>query len=181
MADSLIATVISPELAARVTLEQMRWGSVPRCPHCAVEGRLYRCGDKQTLDLEDVWPGVWKCGACRRKSTVTSGTVLARTKIPLSTWVHAVEIYCLYPEGLSALDLLDHLQISRRTAYLMHNRMRMATLYPPLSSELRKASRPATTRALPAKSRTRSQRIRLWPLPFDTAMRALLAVRPYFS
>lgn len=173
--------VLSTEMAARAALERARWGGVPCCPHCGVRGRLYRCGVKQMSDSLETWHGVWKCGACRRKSTVTTGTVLARTKISLSEWMHAVEMYCRHPKGLSALDLLDHLAISRRTAYFMHSRIRNATMHPPLSAEIRKALRPGAIRAFAEQPRANGQRISLWPLSVETAMKALLAVRPYMA
>src|SRR5665213_1929166 len=62
------------EDAARRYLAAVRFRSGYACPHCGV------------LTAEVGGPRWW-CGSCRRWFTVTTGTLLERTKVPLETWL----------------------------------------------------------------------------------------------
>jgi len=54
------------------------------------------CGAKGAASRLTTRPGLWTCKACRRcQYSVTSGTQLHRSRLPVSTWVklfHAIEI-----------------------------------------------------------------------------------------
>ena len=64
---------------AREHLESILWPDGPHCPHCGVmEDRITKLKGKSTR------PGVYKCKDCRKPFTVTIGTVMERSKIPLN-------------------------------------------------------------------------------------------------
>jgi transposase-like protein/DNA-binding XRE family transcriptional regulator len=71
---------------ARSRLERLRWPNGPVCPHCTVVNKATRfkagCASR---------PGVWKCKACRRQFTVTVGTPLERSRIPLRLLMMALD------------------------------------------------------------------------------------------
>lgn len=60
-------------------LAQWRWPDGFVCPGC--EGT--RAVRLRTRPL-------WQCSSCRRQTSVTAGTVLHRTKLPLTTWLYAL-------------------------------------------------------------------------------------------
>lgn len=62
-------------------LASLRWPNGFRCPscRCRLSTRFQRSGRSY-----------WQCRRCRHQTTVTSGTVLAATKLPLTTWFLAM-------------------------------------------------------------------------------------------
>ena len=86
------------EATAWQVFEQLRWnGSPTRCPHCASEQRCYflrpASTARRTRTGRPTARRVWKCGACRRQFSVLTGTVLEGTRLPLTSWIGAVDAY----------------------------------------------------------------------------------------
>ena len=77
-------TVDDDEEAARALMEHIRWPDGPMCPRgsCRSQRVTRLAGTKQTHRA-----GLFMCNACRRQFTVTVGTVLQRSKVPLSQWL----------------------------------------------------------------------------------------------
>src|ERR1700747_3739585 len=76
--------IFHDEDAAREHLESLLWPQGPVCPRCGVMGeRITKFSGKSSR------PAVYNCKACRKPFTVTFGTVMERSKIPLSKWVLA--------------------------------------------------------------------------------------------
>jgi len=76
------------ENEARKALEAVRWPDGPVCPHCGNvdqdkiakgQGKVHR-------------PGLFYCAACNDQFTVTVGTVMEHSKIPLSKWWMAMHL-----------------------------------------------------------------------------------------
>lgn len=69
----------------------------------------------------------WQCVGCRHQSTVTSGTVLHNTKIPLTVWFWAAYLMTTDKRGVSAGLLQRQLGLSRyETAWLLLHKLRRA-------------------------------------------------------
>ena len=66
------------EAACAAYLEHARWGALFVCPHCLESGEPFRFANR---------PGVLRCRKCRRDTWLTAGTVMERTRTPLSVWV----------------------------------------------------------------------------------------------
>lgn len=121
------------EEEARDYLEEIRWPDGPVCPHCGcfenigkLEGKSHR-------------PGLYKCyeSECRKQFTVTVGTVMHRSKIPLHKWVLAFHLMCSSKKGISAKQLERNLDLgSYRTAWHMAHRIRAAMKEEPLAGML---------------------------------------------
>jgi len=108
-----------PDLA-REHLEAILWPEGPFCPHCgAVEGIAKLQGTKSRS-------GLHYCNACHGQFTVTVGTVLERSKIPLNKWVLAFHLYAASKKGLSAHQLGRMLGITYKSAWFMAHRIREA-------------------------------------------------------
>jgi transposase-like protein len=117
---------------ARQELEAVRWPNGPVCPHCGGTDRIY------PIRGDAARPGLFECGSCSDQFTVTVGTVMHKSKIPLSKWVMAFHMICAHKKGISALQLQRDLGLgSYRTAWHMAHRIRMAMKEDPLASLLR--------------------------------------------
>jgi transposase-like protein len=108
------------EEACRTYLAESRWPEGFRCP---------ACGHGDALEL----PGrlLWRCRACGRDTSVTAGTVLHRTRTPLTQWFWAAYLVSTHTPGLSALQLQRQLGIGRyETAWTLLHKLRRAMVRP---------------------------------------------------
>jgi transposase-like protein len=109
--------------AAREHLETLLWPQGPVCPRCGVmEGRITKLQGKSTR------PGVYKCKDCRKPFSVTVGTVMERSHIPLSKWVMAAQLMASSKKGFSALQLQRMLATNYETAWFLFHRLREAAI-----------------------------------------------------
>lgn len=119
---------------ARTYLEGIRWPNGPVCPHCGsdactrMQGKAHRKGAIQ-------------CNACREQFTVTVGSIMERTRIPLVKWVMAFHLLCSSKKGFSALQLQRELGLgSYKSAWFLLHRIRHAmesgSMEQPLSGEV---------------------------------------------
>jgi transposase-like protein len=107
---------------ARAWLEAQRWPHGAFCPHCgnsdqnkikALQGKAHRTG-------------LYQCADCREQFTVTVGTVMERSKIPLNKWVLAMHLMSASKKGMSAHQLHRMLGITYQSAWFLAHRIREA-------------------------------------------------------
>jgi transposase-like protein len=107
---------------ARKWLEAQIWPNGPVCPHCgntdaskikALEGKTTRAG-------------LFKCNECREQFTVTVGTVMERSKIPLRKWAMAMFVMAAAKKGVSAHQMHRTLDVPYKTAWFLMHRIREA-------------------------------------------------------
>lgn len=107
------------ERACLEYLAAVRWPTGFICPSCG-HNEAWRMG----LDL-------WRCKRCRKRASVTAGTVLHGSHLPLCHWFWAVYLMSTLTPGISALQLQRQLGIgSYRSALYMCRRLRRATVNP---------------------------------------------------
>ena len=110
---------------AREHLETLLWPDGPFCPRCGVMGdRITKLKGKSTR------PGVHKCKDCRKPFTVTVGTVMERSKIPLCKWVLAAQLMASSKKGMSAHQLHRMIGTTYETAWFLFHRLREAAWNP---------------------------------------------------
>ena len=111
---------------ARAYLERRRWprGAV-RCPHCVRPPVAFPL-QPRAGSAAGVRPGLWKCPRCRRQFTVTVGTLLEHTHLPLNVWLSAVYLYFCGPHPCPATELSTRLGISRKAASSLWRRFQYA-------------------------------------------------------
>lgn len=112
--------IYSNEVAAREHLEEIRWANGVYCPHCG------GFDDVRKLGGASVEKGLWHCKPCRKKFTVTVGTVFERSHIPLSKWLGAFALMCSSKKGISAHQGHRMLDVTYKTAWFMWHRIREA-------------------------------------------------------
>jgi len=107
---------VSDDEACRALLEAVRWPNGPVCPRRGAAGRASRIKTR---------PGLWACRACRRcQFTVTAGTPLHRTHLPLTKWFLAIWLIATSSKGISGLKLAEWLDVSYHTAWYLGHRVR---------------------------------------------------------
>ncbi len=110
----------STEEDCRRYLAQCRWPDGFRCPSCG--GR-----DAYWLSSR----ALWKCKDCRRQVSVTAGTVMHRSRQPLTRWFFAAWLVATSSSGISARQLQARLGLKRyETAWEMLRRLREAMAVP---------------------------------------------------
>ena len=98
--------IFNDDTAAREYLETVLWPHGPVCPRCSVMGdRITKLTDKSTR------PGVYNCKDCHEPFSVTVGTIMERSHIPLSKWVLATCLMAASKKGMSAHQLHPMLNI----------------------------------------------------------------------
>jgi transposase-like protein len=66
------------------------------------------------------------CTRCDRRWSLTSGTVMSDTKLPLSCWFRAMHLVTSTKQGISSVELGRRLGVSYPTAWYMNKRLRHA-------------------------------------------------------
>ena len=108
------------EEEAREYMEKTLWPNGPVCPHCGHQGAW-------SLNGESYRAGLYKCKACKEPFTVTIGTIMEDSHLPLRKWLIAFHLMCSSKKGISALQLKRELGLgSYQTAWHMAHRIRLA-------------------------------------------------------
>ena len=71
------------------------------------------------------------CAACAKEISVTAGTIMRRSHLPLSVWFWAAYLMATHSNGMSALQLQSELSIgSYKTAWLLAMKLRRTMVAP---------------------------------------------------
>ena len=98
-------------------VRQARWPQGFGCPRCgAAEHYVVGHGARK----------LFQCNGCRHQTSLTSGSLMEHTKLPLTTWFLAIYLIGQAKTGLSALALKRHLGVSYPTAWLLHQKVNRA-------------------------------------------------------
>jgi transposase-like protein len=97
-------------------LVESRWPDGFVCPECGV--------------MDSYWlprRHLFQCKKCKRQTSVTAGSVMHRTRIPLPTWYWAAYLVTTHTPGMSALQFQRQSGIGRyETAFTMLHKLRAA-------------------------------------------------------
>ena len=83
-----------------------------------------RCGCTEVLDLGE--HNRWECKACKYQFSVTSGTIMHDSHLPLRKWFLAIYLMCESRKGISANQLKRTLGVAYKTAWYLCHRIREA-------------------------------------------------------
>ena len=106
------------EEKCREALFSWRWAEGFACPAC---GGLWRTASWRSVAL-------WQCNACRTQTSLTAGTIFAATKLDLMVWFRAMFHMTQTKQGISALELSAAPDVSYKTAWAMHHKLRQVML-----------------------------------------------------
>ncbi len=119
---------MSDEEAERVFI-RLRWSDNDGnayCPHCGCK-IVYSCRRPNGAPR-------WRCKACRKDFSVTSGTLFAFHKLPLRAYLMAIAIFANEVKGKSMLALSRDLGVQYKTSFVLAHKIREA-----MASEVRKS------------------------------------------
>ena len=99
----------------REALEKIRWPHGPTCVRCGVIGA-------SELPVGDLY----QCKSCRYQFSVTAGTIMHDSHLPLRKWFLAIYLMCESKKGISANQLKRTIGTTYRTAWHLCHRIREA-------------------------------------------------------
>src|ERR1044072_5343619 len=109
--------IFESERHARDWLESRAWKDGPVCPHCgnADQKGITRLGGRSHR------AGLYQCNSpsCRRQFTVTVGTLLEDSKIPLHKWLAALFLISTSDGRVPVTHLHRALGISYKSSWFM--------------------------------------------------------------
>ena len=109
------------EPACAAYLAAVRWPEGFRCP---------RCGHHRGWALK-ARAHAFECAHCHRQTSVTAGTIMHGSKLPLTVWFWAAYLMATHSNGISALQLWRQLGLgSYKTAWLLCAKLRRAMVAP---------------------------------------------------
>jgi transposase-like protein len=118
---SLASVFRMSDAEAETTFRAVRWPDTNGeavCPHCgsldAYEAR------RPSGNLR------FRCSACRKDFSITSGTLFASHKLPLRGYLAAIAIFCNEVKGKSMLALSRDLGITYKAAFVLAHKLREA-------------------------------------------------------
>jgi transposase-like protein len=115
---SLKAIYSEGEEAAYRRFCRLRWPETKGAPVCPI------CG---CLDIHDLTTRRrFKCTACHRQFSVTSGTIFAARKLAFVDLLGAICLFVNASKGLSAVQLSRDLDVQHKTAFVLMHKLREA-------------------------------------------------------
>lgn len=93
-------------------LEGIRWENGVVSPYDPTS-KVYKCGN-----------GRYKCKNTGKYFDVKTGTIYARTKLPLRCWFYAISVFLSHKRGISSCQLARDLHITQKSAWNMLNKIR---------------------------------------------------------
>lgn len=107
------------EQACRDYISKLRWPEGFRCPRCG--------GSKHWITQK----GLYRCGGCDAKVSVTAGTIFQDTRLPLRMWFRAIWHIVTQKHGISGLGLQRVLGFRRyATTWILLHKLRTAMVRP---------------------------------------------------
>lgn len=110
-------TRFGTETQCEQALFAWRWPQGFICPGCGYRGHCALRGRR-----------LWQCHGCHRQTSLTSGTILAGSKLALRTWLLAIYLLTQAKNGMAALALARQLGISYNSAWLLKHKLMQVML-----------------------------------------------------
>ena len=105
------------EERCRAYLEGLRWPDGVTCPRCGSD-KISRIKTRDQLD----------CDSCRYRFSITAGTILHGSHLPLWKWFIAVYLIVGAEKGISINQIRYTIGVSYKTAWYLCHRIRAALL-----------------------------------------------------
>ncbi len=108
------------ETSCAAFLLKRRWSKGFVCPGC---------GEQRAAALKSR-AYTYECLDCGRQTSATAGTVMHRSKLPLTSWFWAAHLMATHSNGMSARQLEDQLGVTYKTAWLLTQKLRRSMVDP---------------------------------------------------
>jgi predicted RNA-binding Zn-ribbon protein involved in translation (DUF1610 family) len=113
-------TSFPDETSCAAFLFQRRWPQGFVCPACG--------GGRAALLKSRAHTS--ECLDCGRQTSITAGTAMHRSKLPLTVWFWAAHLMATHSNGMSAVQLEAQLGITYKTAWLLAQKLRRSMIDP---------------------------------------------------
>lgn len=110
------ASTFADEAACEEVLLSMRFPGGYRCPRCGAG----------SFSMMRTRPHTCQCTRCRKQTSLTAGTAMHGTKLPLSKWFLAIRLATHSKRGVSAAELSRELGVCEKTGQYLLRRLRGA-------------------------------------------------------
>ena len=104
------------EEACVKALYAVRWPNGFQCPHCHHQCAYVICTRKVPL---------FECKACKKQTSIISGTVMEGSRISLRQWFQAIYLHA-QPNSVNATQLSLIIGVTYKTAWLICHKLRFA-------------------------------------------------------
>jgi transposase-like protein len=108
------------EASCAAFLYVRRWPDGFVCPGCR-KGRAVALKSR---------PRLFECLDCGRQTSLTAGTAMHRSKLPLTAWFWTAHMMATHSNGMSARQLEDQLGVTYKTAWLLSQKLRRSMIDP---------------------------------------------------
>lgn len=115
---SVVQVMRLSEPEARDIFKRIRWADTNGAPVCP------KCGHDQSYDLAT--RQVYKCKACSKQFSITSGTMFHGRKLEVRDILAAIALFVNGAKGYCALQLSRDLGVDYKTAFVLCHKMREA-------------------------------------------------------
>lgn len=115
---SLAKVMRMSDAQARDTFRKVRWAETDGAPVCP------ECGSLKHYDLQS--RQVYKCAACYKQFSITSGTIFSSRKLAVRDILAAIAVFINGAKGYSALQLSRDLSVDYKTAFVLLGKVREA-------------------------------------------------------
>ena len=93
-----------------------RFGNIKTCPKCGTVGaKFYRVKSKPSF----------VCKECKYQVFPLVGTIFEKSTTPLTDWFHAIYLFSVSKNGVSAKELERQVEVSYKTAHRMYKQIRL--------------------------------------------------------
>ncbi|MFV3130203.1 IS1595 family transposase [Niveispirillum sp. KHB5.9] len=117
---SLRAVLSLTDADAWKLFQRIRWPATDGMPVCA------KCGYDRCYDVTRGATPRFRCSACRKDFSPTSGTLFAYHKLSIRDYLAAIVLFVNAVKGISALQLGRDLDISFKAAWVLCHKLREA-------------------------------------------------------
>src|ERR1700739_1162466 len=113
-------TSFPDERSCAAFLFERRWPQGFVCPACGGGRAALLKGRAHT----------YECLDCGRQTSITAGTAMRRSKLPLTVWFWAAHLMATHSNGMSAVQLEAQLGTTYKTAWLLAQKLRRSMIAP---------------------------------------------------
>jgi transposase-like protein len=103
------------EEKCRTKLFELRWGKGFVCPRCGHSEYFFNKHRRRYI-----------CKKCEHETSITAGTIMDKTHLPLQKWFWAIYLIATDKRGISSNALKNQLSVTYKTAWYLKKRIRQA-------------------------------------------------------
>jgi hypothetical protein len=108
--------IFADEQSCAAYLFRQRWPDGFKCPGCG--------GSHAALLKSRAY--TYECRECGRQTSITAGTIMHRSKLPLTMSFSAVHFIATHPHGISTRQLQERLDTTYPTAWLLKKKLELS-------------------------------------------------------